>query len=352
MTFDYSSETPPGQFVPPPSLLSRVRLRSGQVKLFNFRVRLSDLWQYADAIPQHRPKQHVVCLHHFDQPMKFERNLDGRTRRETTANGDIAFLPADAPTRLRPATNEPERFLSYSYLVFEPSYLAELALTNGIGRPLDFIPRFARPDPLLHQIAAALTAAPRIKDPAANLLIETLANAAAAQILRNYAEVRYPLSGPPRLTNDQLTAAIDFIHDHMGESLEPVSISRAAVLSEFHFARLFKAATGYTPFQFVTRTRMERAKQLLCKTRLPVFEIAGRVGYQKPSHFGARFRAVLGCGPDAYRSPLDVDVRSWYVVGHIPNVRSVLMCVRIRAVIIEDEALTAQYLAELLDGTC
>ena len=131
MTFDYSSETPPRQFIPPPSLLSWVRLRSGQVKLFNFRVKLSDLWRYADAIPQHRPKQHVVCLHHFDDPMKFERNLDGRTRRETTANGDIAFLPADAPTMLRPITNEPERFLSYSYLVFEPTYLAELALTMG-----------------------------------------------------------------------------------------------------------------------------------------------------------------------------------------------------------------------------
>jgi len=89
-----------------------VQLRSGQVKLFNFRVRLCNFWQYADAIPQHRPKQHVVCLHHFVRPMKFERNLDGRTRRETTENGDIAFLPADAPTRLRPATKEPERFLS------------------------------------------------------------------------------------------------------------------------------------------------------------------------------------------------------------------------------------------------
>ena len=132
-------------------------------------------------------------------------------------------------------------------------------------------------------------------------LIEALINAAGARILRNYAEVRHPLSGPPRLTNDQPRAAIDFIHDHIGESLELGSISRAAGLSEFHFARLFKAATGDTPFQFVTRTRMKRAKQLLCKTRLPIFEIAGRVGYQKPSHFSARFRAILGCGPDAYR---------------------------------------------------
>jgi AraC family transcriptional regulator len=300
-TFDYGSETPPRDFVPLPSLSSLVRLRGGQVKLFNFREKLSNLWQYADAMPQHRPKQHVICLHHFDRPMKFDRNLDGRTRRETTAKGDIAFLPADAPTMLRPATNDPHRFLSYSYLVFEPSYLAELALSNGIGRPLDFIPRFATPDPFLHEITAALTSAPRINDPAANLFIETLVNAACARILRSYAEVRYPLSGPPRLTDDQLRAAIDFIHNHIGESLELGSISRAAGLSEFHFARLFKAATGVTPFQFVTRTRIERAKELLRKTRLPIFEIAERVGYLKPSHFSARFRAVSGCGPDAYR---------------------------------------------------
>ena len=122
MTFDYASETPPAEFVLAPSLLSCIKLRSGQVKLFNFRVKLSNLWRIAEAFPQHRPKQHVVCLHHFDQPMVFDRNLDGRTRRETTAKGDIAFLPADAPTMLLPAKNDPHEILSYSYLVFEPGF--------------------------------------------------------------------------------------------------------------------------------------------------------------------------------------------------------------------------------------
>ena len=301
MTFDYGSETPPLEFVVPPSLLSCVKLRSGQVKLLNFRAKLSNLRQIAEAVPQHRPKQHVVCLHHFDQPVKLDRNLDGHTRRETTTKGDIAFLPADVPTRLRPATDDPHRFLSYSYLIFEPGYLAELALSNGIGRPLDFVPRFAAPDIFLHEITAALTSAARSKDPAANLFIEALLNTAGARILHSYAQVRYPLSGPPRLTDDQLRTAIDYIHDHIQASLELGSIARAAGLSEFHFARLFKAATGDTPFQFVTRTRMELAKQLLRKTRLPIFEIAERVGYRKPSHFSARFRAVSGCYPDAYR---------------------------------------------------
>src|SRR6516164_5780006 len=85
----------------------------------------------------------------------------------------------------------------------EPSYLAELALTNGIGRPLDFIPRFARPDPLLHEITAALTSAPRIKDPAANLFIETLVNAACARILRDLSGVR------PQAFEERFQCAVD-----------------------------------------------------------------------------------------------------------------------------------------------
>jgi len=301
MTLDYGSAVSPYQVTAPHSWFSSVGLRNGQVKLLNFRARLRDLRPSADAISLHRPKQHVVCLHHFDQPMKLERNLDGRSRWENTAKGDIAFLPADAPNMLRFGRDDPERVISYSYLIFEPSYLADLALSNGIGGPLDFIPTFATPDPFLHEIASALAAAPRIKDPAGNLFIESLLNAACARILHTYATVRYQLSGPPRLTDDQLRRAIDYIQDHIGEAPDLSSISRAAGLSTFHFARLFKAATGNSPFQFVTRTRMERAKELLRKTRLPISDIAERVGYRQPGHFSARFRGVLGCSPDADR---------------------------------------------------
>jgi len=298
---NYGSETPPREFEHPPTLVDFVQLHDGQVKLFKFGAKLSEVQQCAEAMPQHRPRQHVVCLHHFDEPMVFVRNLDGRTKRETTAKGDIAFVPADAPTTFRPEGCDQERFLSYSYLVFEPTYLAELALSSGIGRSLDFVPSFSTPDLLLHQIATALTAAPRVQDPAENLYVESLLNAACARVLHAYADVRYPFAGPPRLTDDQLRNAVDYIHQHLSGSLNLRSISGAAGLSEFHFARLFKKATGETPFQFATRTRMGRAKELLRKTRLPISEIAGRVGYQKPSHFSARFSVVCGCGPNTYR---------------------------------------------------
>ena len=275
MIFDYAFAKPGREFVSSaPLLLNCVGLRNGEVKLLNFRAKLIDLRKNADAIPMHRPKQHVVCLHHFERPMKLERSLDGRNRRESTTKGDIAFLPAHAPTMLRPGRDDPERVVFYSYLIFEPSYLADLALSNGIVSELDFIPTFATADPFLHEIANALTSAARVKDPAANLFIESLLNTACARILHTYAQVRHRLLGAPRLTDYQLRRAIDYIHDHIGGALDLNSISQAAGLSAFHFARLFKAATGDSPFQFVTRTRMERAKELLRKTRLPVSDIA------------------------------------------------------------------------------
>ena len=170
MTLDYGAETPPSEFLNPPTLVRCIGLPGGQVKLLSFQAKLSDIWRCADALPLHHPKQHVVCLHHFNESMKFDRSLAGRIRREITGEGDVAFLPADGPTRLRPALKDKHRVLSYSYLLVEPAYLAEMALSNGISCRLEFIPRFATADPLLHQMTAALTNLPVAADATENLL--------------------------------------------------------------------------------------------------------------------------------------------------------------------------------------
>ncbi|PWT82329.1 MAG: hypothetical protein C5B58_08455 [Acidobacteria bacterium] len=46
---------------------------------------------------------------------------------------------------------------------------------------------------------------------------------------------------------------------------------------------------------------MQLAKGLLRKTRLPISEIAQRVGYRTSSHFSARFLVISGCSPQTYR---------------------------------------------------
>ena len=73
-------------------------------------------------------------------------------------------------------------------------------------------------------------------------------------------------------------------------------------MSLTHFAHLFKHATGLAPHQYVSRCRIDRAKQLLADTDLPLIEIGPQVGYADQSHFTALLRRHVAMTPKTYRN--------------------------------------------------
>jgi len=72
-------------------------------------------------------------------------------------------------------------------------------------------------------------------------------------------------------------------------------------MSPFHLAHIFKEAMGVPPHQYVIQRRVERAKQLLAATDLPIAEIALAVGCASQSHFSALFHRAAGITPQSYR---------------------------------------------------
>ena len=72
--------------------------------------------------------------------------------------------------------------------------------------------------------------------------------------------------------------------------------ARAACLSEFHFHRLFRATFGETPHDFLTRLRLDRAKQMLASERT-VTEVCFEVGYESLGSFSTKFRSQFGRSP-------------------------------------------------------
>lgn len=67
------------------------------------------------------------------------------------------------------------------------------------------------------------------------------------------------------------------------------------------FKRRFRAATGYTPIEYVQTLRVEEAKHLLETTTLPTEQIGAAVGYQDPSSFRRLFKRLTGVSPARYR---------------------------------------------------
>ena len=72
--------------------------------------------------------------------------------------------------------------------------------------------------------------------------------------------------------------------------------AREACLSEFHFHRLFRSTFGETPHDFLTRLRMDRARQMLASAR-GVTEVCFEVGYGSLGSFSSKFRAQFGRSP-------------------------------------------------------
>jgi AraC family transcriptional regulator len=92
-----------------------------------------------------------------------------------------------------------------------------------------------------------------------------------------------------------------FIERNLSERLSLPEIARAHDLSPYHFVRVFKRWVGLAPHQYVMRRRLERGKELLEDTDLPIAEIALTVGCANQSHFSALFRRVTGMTPMTYR---------------------------------------------------
>jgi transcriptional regulator GlxA family with amidase domain len=100
----------------------------------------------------------------------------------------------------------------------------------------------------------------------------------------------------------QLRRAKDLMDRAYGEGLDLVAVAREANCSRYHFLRSFHAAYGETPGRYLTRRRIERAKELLRSTNLTVTEICCLVGFASLGSFSARFAELVGASPTAYRA--------------------------------------------------
>jgi len=85
------------------------------------------------------------------------------------------------------------------------------------------------------------------------------------------------------------------------EPLNLDHIAAAAGFSRYHFVREFRAVFGETPGAYLSRRRVERAKDLLVHANLTVTEVCMLVGFSSLGSFSRRFRELVGCSPSEYR---------------------------------------------------
>jgi LacI family transcriptional regulator len=99
----------------------------------------------------------------------------------------------------------------------------------------------------------------------------------------------------------EVARALRFIRDHAFGAISVRDISRAAAVNRRRLERMFRRQLGRTPHQEIARVRVERAKQLLSSTNLPMPLVAERAGFESARRLTENFRVLTGTSPSAYR---------------------------------------------------
>ena len=101
-----------------------------------------------------------------------------------------------------------------------------------------------------------------------------------------------------------ITRAKRFIGEHQADSISLDQIAKTLKVSTFYFCKMFKKATGLTFTDYLSRTRVERAKNLLLNPNVRVSEVAYDCGFISLTHFNRVFKKVVGKSPTFYRNTL------------------------------------------------
>ncbi|MBA4493316.1 helix-turn-helix domain-containing protein [Paenactinomyces guangxiensis] len=101
---------------------------------------------------------------------------------------------------------------------------------------------------------------------------------------------------------EEVLDACKYISLHLDRKISLEEVAGHLYLNPSYFSRLFKKETGETFIEYVTRMKMNRAKELLDQTSYSVGKICEMLGYDNQSYFIKMFKSHTGLTPVEYRS--------------------------------------------------
>ncbi|PPA70234.1 response regulator transcription factor [Jeotgalibacillus proteolyticus] len=124
-------------------------------------------------------------------------------------------------------------------------------------------------------------------------IIEKSADLTLLQVNREQEQAKNPVK-----------TAYRYVDDHIHRQISLKEVADHVHLNSSYFSVLFKEQAGLTFSEYVTRIRLQHAKQLLAATGLPIAQIAEESGYQTAKYFNKIFKEYEGMTPGAYRKSL------------------------------------------------
>lgn len=164
---------------------------------------------------------------------------------------------------------------------------------------------FNEHDPAIERSAMAALVGLRDSDSHSDLLLHSIGYQLASILGQAAPETPNGVVGRGRITSRALRRVGDLVHARLDEPI-PASptlseLAEAAGVSKHHFIKAFRGTVGETPYAWVMRQRIERARALLTQPSQTVSDVAFQTGFSSAAHFVATFRQRLGITPGMFK---------------------------------------------------
>lgn len=103
------------------------------------------------------------------------------------------------------------------------------------------------------------------------------------------------------LSSDVVGQMQGYIREHYAENISLQTLADQFYLHPIYLSRLFKEKTGQNFIDYLTRVRFEKAKELLARPEIKIYNISQMVGYESPKYFSKIFKGLSGMTPSEYR---------------------------------------------------
>jgi len=106
----------------------------------------------------------------------------------------------------------------------------------------------------------------------------------------------------PQPTSSLVKQAIAYLHQNYAQSFSRQEIADAVKVSESYLTRIFKQELNMTPWDCLTRIRIQKAKELLSQTNDSITMVAFKVGFDDSAYFSRVFRKYTNDSPQSFRT--------------------------------------------------
>ncbi|WP_067814176.1 AraC family transcriptional regulator [Actinomadura kijaniata] len=224
-----------------------------------------------------------------------ETRSGGRESRSAWTPGRLELEIPERPVLRRYRGDESMR----SVQIHIPRGTVDAVAAQLGGRAVDFeamASSLAEGDPLIEEAVRTVG----FPGEAGDLYAESAATFLAVHLLTRHS--RLPGLGAPTREDARVRAAVAMMRDRLADPITLADIAEEVHLSVYHLVRVFREATGVTPYRYLTRLRIEEAKRLLRDTDLVIARIATRCGFASPGALSTAFLRHTGTRPSAYRN--------------------------------------------------